>query len=303
MRFSIWPAASRPWDETLDLVRHCEANGWDGVYYADHFMPDGPPNVAPDGPTWECWAVIAGLAAAVPRLRLGSLVTSVTFRHPAVLAKIATAVDQISHGRLILGVGAGWQANEHAAFGLKLGSVKERLDRFEEAVEILTSMLGAPRTTLAGKYFHVQDAPNQPTPFRGRLPLLVGGRGERRTMRIAARYADEWNGWTTPEILAHKVDVLRAHCDDIGRHSAEIGISTQALLFLSTDEIWLAEKRRIEAKWPVLIGTPAEVTEIVGRYRDAGADEFIVPDVTFGTLAQRKDTCDMFMEQVATHMR
>jgi alkanesulfonate monooxygenase SsuD/methylene tetrahydromethanopterin reductase-like flavin-dependent oxidoreductase (luciferase family) len=115
MRFSIWPSPAQPWDDILEIAVHCEQTGWDGVYFADHFMPNGPGPAPLDGDTLECWSVIAGLAALVPRIRLAPLVTSVTYRHPAVLAKIAAAVDQISHGRLTLGVRAGWQENEHLA--------------------------------------------------------------------------------------------------------------------------------------------------------------------------------------------
>src|SRR2546423_3259076 len=131
MRFSIWPSPNRPYEEVLELALHCEQTGWDGVYFADHFMPSGADTTPLDGDTLECWSVIAALAATVPRLRLAPLVTSVTYRHPAVLAKIAAAVDVISDGRLLLGLGAGWQENEHAAYGIQLGTVKERLDRFE----------------------------------------------------------------------------------------------------------------------------------------------------------------------------
>jgi F420-dependent oxidoreductase-like protein len=302
MRFSIWPSPGRPWDEILELTRHCEATGWDGVYFADHFMPNGPGPAALDGDTLECWSVLAALAVAVPRLRLAPLVTSVTYRHPAVLAKIAAAVDQISGGRLTLGVGTGWQENEHTSYGIELGGIKERLDRFEEAIEILASMLRNPRTTFAGDYFHVTDGPNQPPPVQERLPLLIGGGGERRTMRIAARYADEWNSWTTPDELAHKVKVLRAHCEDLGRDPSEIHVSTQALLFLSTDESWLATKRQAPAGPPVIVGTPSEVAEIVARYRDAGADELIVPDFTLGSLSNRKQTYDLFMQEVVAQL-
>jgi F420-dependent oxidoreductase-like protein len=298
MRFSIWPAPTRPWTEILELTQHCEATGWDGVYFADHFMPNGPDATPLDGDTLECWSVMAALAASVPRVRLGTLVSSVTYRHPAVLANIAAAVDQISEGRLLLGVGAGWQENEHAAYGIRLGGVKERLDRFEEACAVLVGLLRETRTTFAGKYFDVTDAPNQPAPAQERLPLLIGGGGEKRTMRIAARYADEWNAWTTPEVLAHKVGVLRSHAEEAGRDPAEIKVSTQALLFLSTDEAWLAERRGNG-----IVGTPAEVTEIVGAYRDAGCDELIIPDFTLGPMERRKDTCDLFLNEVAANFR
>jgi F420-dependent oxidoreductase-like protein len=298
MRFSVWPSPASPWDEILGVAGHCEATGWDGIYFADHFMPDGPGTTPLDGDTLECWSVIAGLAAAVPRIRLAPLVTSVTYRHPAVLAKMASAIDRISGGRLTLGVGAGWQENEHASYGIELGSVKQRLDRFEEAVAILVSMLREPRTTFAGDFFQLTDAPNQPAPVQERLPLLVGGRGERRTMRIAARYADEWNSWTSPDELTHKVKILEAHCDDFGRDPAEVHVSTQALLFLSTDELWLSNKRQRDPKRPVIAGTPGEVAEIVNHYRRAGADELIIPDFTLGPINRRKDTLDLFMEEV-----
>jgi F420-dependent oxidoreductase-like protein len=293
----------RPWNEVLELTRHCEATGWDGVYFADHFMPNGPDATPLDGDTLECWSVLAGLASAVPRLRLGPLVSSVTYRHPAVLAKIAAAVDQISVGRLLLGIGAGWQENEHSSYGIELGSVKERLDRFEEACQVITSLLRQPRTTFDGHYYHLKDAPNQPPPVQERLPLLIGGGGEKRTMRIAARYADEWNSWTSPDELARKVDVLRGHCAEIGRDPGEIRVSTQAMVFLSTDGKWLAGKRDSDVGRVGVIGTPQEVVDIIGQYRKAGADEFIVPDWNFGPMERRKDTCDLFIKEVAAHFR
>src|SRR5215469_5348604 len=175
MRFSIWPTAAQSWHDVIELATHCEQSGWDGVYFADHFMPNSPGIEPLDGDMLECWSVLAALAGLVPRVQLGSLVSSVTYRHPAVLAKIAAAVDQISGGRLTLGVGAGWQLNEHAAYGIELGTIGERLDRFAEAVQILRSLLDDPRTTYAGEYYRLQDAPNQPAPVNGRLPLLIGG--------------------------------------------------------------------------------------------------------------------------------
>src|SRR5581483_4962936 len=206
-------------------------------------------------------------------------------------------------GRLLLGIGAGWQENEHAAYGLELGTVKERLDRFEEATQILRSLLSEKRTTFEGKYFRITDAPNQPPPVQQPLPILIGGGGEKRTMRIAAKYADEWNSWTTPDVLEHKVGVLHKHCSDLGRDPSEIAVSTQALMFLSTDEGWLADKRDSDMGRAAVVGTPAEVTEAIGQFAKAGADEFIIPDFTMGSLPRRKDTCDMFIEQVAPNFR
>jgi alkanesulfonate monooxygenase SsuD/methylene tetrahydromethanopterin reductase-like flavin-dependent oxidoreductase (luciferase family) len=216
---------------------------------------------------------------------------------------MAAAVDQVSKGRLTLGIGAGWQINEHASYGLELGSVRERMDRFEEAVQVLHSLLREPRTTFAGDYFQLKDAPNQPAPVQDRLPLLIGGTGEQRMLPLAARYADEWNAWTTPDLLAHKVSVLRASCERIGRDPEEIHVSTQALLYLSTDKEWLAGKRSSAAAMPSIVGTPSEVVDIVAAYRQAGAAELIVPDFTLGSPAQRKETCDLLMEEVAPAFR
>jgi F420-dependent oxidoreductase-like protein len=307
MRFIIWPSTARPWSEILELAQHCEATGWDGVYLADHFMPHGDftpdvdDTVALDGDKLECWSVLAALAAAVPRLRLGTLVSSVTFRHPAVIANIAAAVDNISGGRLVLGIGAGWQRNEHVAYGIELGTIPERLDRFEEACAVINSLLRERRTTFNGSYYRIADATNQPAPVQARLPLLIGGGGEKRTLRIAARYADVWNSWTSPDVLAAKVRVLRGHCEAIGRDPAAIDISTQALLFLSKDESWLATKRNV-APGRSIVGTPSEVADIVRRYRDAGAGEIVIPD-SMEPLTTWKETCDLFIGEVASQMR
>jgi F420-dependent oxidoreductase-like protein len=303
MRFSIWPSPAQPWDDIREITAHCEQTGWDAVYFADHFMPNGPGPEPLDGGTLECWSVLTALAALVPRLRIVPLVTSVTYRHPAVLANIAAAVDHVSEGRLTLGVGAGWQLNEHVAYGIALGTVRERMDRFEEAVQVLRSLLHQPRTTFTGQYYQLRDAPNQPPPVQDRLPLLIGGAGEKRTLRIAAQYADEWNCWSTPEVLAHKISVLRRHCEQVGRDPAEIRVSTQASLYLSTDQEWLAGKRQAGEGRPVIVGTPAEVTDVIAQYRDAGADEIIVPDATLGPADRKKETCDLFMREVAPAFR
>jgi F420-dependent oxidoreductase-like protein len=305
MRFGIWPASSWSWQETLAVARHCEQTGWDSVYLADHFMPNSPgDDRARDGDSLECWSMLAALAAEVPRVRLAPLVASVTYRHPAVLANMAAAVDHISGGRLTLGVGAGWQANEHAAYGLELGSVKERLDRFEEACEVISSMLSHKRTTFSGRYFSLRDAPNQPPPVQEKLPLLIGGGGERRTMRIAARYADEWNTWTVPDVLARKVSVLERHCEDVDRDPGEIHVSTQALVFLSADAGRLEQIKASDLGRAAAIGTPAEMVDIMGAYADAGADEFIVPGFTIGDDQRaRLEVCDLFIEEVAPAFR
>ncbi len=303
MRFSVWPSPTRPWSEVLDIVRTCDDAGWYAAYFADHFMPNDPGGAAPlDGPMLECFAVLAGLAARTERIRLGSLVAGNLYRHPAVLANQAAAIDHVSDGRMILGVGAGWQVNEHAAYGIDLLDTRTRLDRFEEACDVLASLLREPRTTFTGRHYRVTDAPADPKPVQDRLPLLVGGGGEQRTLRIAARFADVWNTWSTPEVFRHKVTVLERHCADVHRDPMRIERSTQALVFLSTDESWLAKVREQPAGMPRLVGTPAEVVDRLGEYAEAGVEEFIVPDWTMGDAARAKDTLALFQAEVAPQL-
>jgi F420-dependent oxidoreductase-like protein len=301
MRFSVWPNPQQPWQDILDVATHAEATGWDGVYFADHFMPNAPEPVG--GDTIECWSVMAALAASVPRLRLGTLVSGNTYRHPALLANIAAAVDNISGGRLLLGLGAGWQENEHRAYGIDFFTTKERLERLEEACQVVRGLLDEEQTTFAGTYYRLSGAPNEPKPVQDKLPLLIGGGGEKVTMRIAATYADEWNCWGTPEVHDHKRAVLERHCETIGRDPAEIARSAQALLFLSTDEGWLADKRGTDMGRAAIVGTPKEVQEVVAAYADAGVDELIVPDFTLGRGSRRTDTFDLFINEVAPSFR
>jgi F420-dependent oxidoreductase-like protein len=285
MRFSIWPSPARSWDDIHEITTHCEQTGWDGVYFADHFMPNGPGPEPLDGNTLECWSIIAALAASDPRLRLAPLVTSVTYRHPAVLANIAAAVDQVSHGRLTLGIGAGWQENEHAAYGLELGTIRERMDRFEEAVQILNSLLREPRTTFTGQYFDVRDAPNQPAPVQDRLPLLIGGGGEKRTLRLVAQYGDACNIFGDPAGVRYKFDVLERHCADVGRDPAEITKTIiQTVIVRPTTA--QAEKAlegvaghgtaAAGSRQYLIAGDPDTVAERIAAYRDVGVDGMVV---------------------------
>jgi F420-dependent oxidoreductase-like protein len=297
MRFSFWPNAGQDWSEILDVSLYAERTGWDGIWIADHFMPMAGDL---DVPMHECWSVLAALAAAVPRVRLGALVAGITYRNPAVLAKQAVTIDHISGGRVVFGIGAGWQENEHAAYGIELGSIKERLDRFEEACQIITGLLNQDRTTFSGSYFEIADAPLVPKAAAGHLPVLIGGGGEKRTMRLAAQYADEWNVWGDPALLAAKGAVLARHCEDIGRNPDAIMHSANALLFLSEDEAWVAERRSRDVGRPSITGTPSEVVDIVAAYADAGVDELIIPDFNLGRDPNRKrETMDLFMERVA----
>jgi alkanesulfonate monooxygenase SsuD/methylene tetrahydromethanopterin reductase-like flavin-dependent oxidoreductase (luciferase family) len=266
-------------------------------------MPDDPGGAAADGPVLECWSVLSALAAETQRLRLGSLVSGNLYRHPAVLANAAATIDHISGGRFVVGLGAGWQVNEHAAYGIDLLDVGPRLDRFEEACAVINGLLGQARTTFAGTSYRITDAPCDPKPVQAHLPLLIGGSGEKRTMRIAARYADEWNAWGTAEDFRRRTPVLAAHCDAVDRDPAAIARSTQALVYLSTNEEWLAPLRRDPSARARLLGTPAEVVEQVAAYDAVGVDELIIPDWMMGSAARTVDTLDLFWNEVAVHFR
>ncbi len=300
MHFSFWPNTSTPWSELVDLARHGEQAGWDGVWIADHFMPNGPDVSAP---LLEGWTTIAALAASVPRVRIGCLVSGNTYRHPAVVAKSAVTLDHITGGRFVLGLGAGWQVNEHRAYGIDLFDTRTRLDRYEEACEAIRSLVTQDRTTFTGRHYQLTDAPCRPTPPDGRMPILIGAKGERRGLRIAARFADEWNSWATVPQLRQRSEVLARHCVEVDRDPASIRRSTQALVTLVDDPAEAARLRDEPSDRPTLIGTPAEVVDQVGAYAEAGLDELIVPDWMWGDVAGRTEALDRFSAEVASAFR
>ena len=300
MRFSFWTGNGQTWEDPLEGCRHAESTGWDGIWYADHFMPNEE-NI--DQPIHEAWSVLAAIAASVPRVRIGPLVAGNTYRNPALTAKIAATIDHISGGRVVLGLGAGWQENEHEKYGFEFSTVKGRLDRLDEAVEIIVSLLTNGRTNYQGEHYTVVDAPLDPKPIQTKIPLMIGGGGRKRTLRTAALHADEWNYWGMPEDIAELCAVLDAHCDDVERDSTEIQRSACALMFIAESEEKLERFRDQDFGRATIVGTPTEVVDIVGDYAEAGLDELIVPDFTFGPLDRKKESMDLFIEHVAPAFR
>jgi F420-dependent oxidoreductase-like protein len=213
---AVWRAA-----DDIDVFE----SGWN----FDHFYPifDDP-----KGPCLEGWTTLTALAQATTRLRLGTMVTGIHYRHPAVLANMAAALDIISDGRLELGVGAGWNEEESGAYGIELGTVTERFDRFDEACQVLIGLLSQETTDFEGRFYQLRAARNEPKgPQRPHPPICIGGGGEKRTLRTTAKYAQHWNfPGGSPADFARKRDVLAEHCAAVGRDPKEILLSAQLRL-------------------------------------------------------------------------
>ena len=225
---AVWKAA-----DDIDTFE----SGWT----FDHFYPIAGDT---DGPCLEGWLTLTALAQATTRVRLGNLVTGIHYRHPAVLANMASTLDIISGGRLELGVGAGWNEQESGAYGIELGSVRERSDRFEEACEVLVGLLRDETTDFDGKFYRLSGARNEPKgPQRPHPPIVIGGSGEKRTLRTVARFAQHWNfGGGSPEEFTHKRDVLYAHCETVGRNPKEILVSSHVRFGPDGDPQVVAER-------------------------------------------------------------
>jgi F420-dependent oxidoreductase-like protein len=296
------------WEQICDLWRHIEDTGWDAACVTDHFMPNVPDPVAE---TLECWTALSGLARVTSRMRIGTLVTGNTYRHPAVLAKMATTVDIMAGGRLICGLGGAWQRNEHQAYGIPFYTVGERLNRLDEACQVLLNLWSEHKTTFQGKYYQLDDAPLYPKSIQQPHPeLLIGGGGEKKTLRIVAKYADHWNVWGGPDTLRHKGHVLEMHCNDIGRDATQI-IHSANMPMQITDDAEAKEKlvvglmRRFgrsetEARDTVLAGSVAEIQDKIGRLQEAGVDQLFIP--TF-LPSWSQDQLDQFITDVAPAFR
>jgi F420-dependent oxidoreductase-like protein len=231
MRYAIKTAPQHTtWADMLAVFQTADdmevfESGWT----FDHFYPIRTDTT---GPCLEGWVTLTALAQATTRLRLGVLVTGTHYRHPAILANMAATLDIISNGRLELGIGAGWNQEESSAYGIELGSLRERSDRFEEACQVLIGLLSQETTNFAGRYYTLTDARCEPKGVqRPHPPICVGGSGEKRTLRTAAKYAQHWNfvGGTV-EDFARKRDILHQHCADVGRDPAEIMLSSHVRL-------------------------------------------------------------------------
>jgi alkanesulfonate monooxygenase SsuD/methylene tetrahydromethanopterin reductase-like flavin-dependent oxidoreductase (luciferase family) len=298
VRFSVWPGPQQPWPDVVDLAQQADSGFWHCLYFADHFMANAE---RPEDETemLEATGALAALAGITSRVRLASLVLSMTYRHPAVLANWAATVDIVSDGRLTLGLGAGWQINEHEHYGLELGPPRERVDRFAEGLAVIRGLLDQPRTTFEGRYYRLVDAPCDPKPVQSPLPLLIGATGP-RMLRLVARYGDEWNHWSAPGGFKEMAARLDAACEAGGRDPSSIVRSTQALIIVteSADDEAHAAALAEKIPLPVVYGTPDRIADAAAVWRDEGVDELIIPDRAM-PVERRRDTFDALAEAFA----
>jgi F420-dependent oxidoreductase-like protein len=236
MNFGIkTPPQHCSWQDMLDIWRATdEVDVFSSCWNFDHFYPlVGDSN----GPCMESWVTLTALAANTRRVRVGCMVQGTPYRHPAVIANMAATLDIVSDGRLNLGLGAGWHEDECAAYGIDLLPLKQRMDRFEESVQVVRSLLAQENTTFKGDYFELTNARCEPKgPQAGGPPIVIGGGGEKRTLRIAAMYADHWNlSFASPDQFRAKYQILQQHCADVGRDINEIECSVQIALVADED--------------------------------------------------------------------
>ncbi len=256
-----------------------EQSGFDTVLVMDHFY-QLPMLGAPDNEMLECYALLSALAQHTSRVRLGSLVTGNTYRNPALLAKTVTALDVVSHGRAQLGIGAGWFELEHDSLGFEFGTFTDRFERLEEALQIILPMLRSQRPTFEGRWYAVRDAINSPAPV-GRIPVMIGGGGERKTLRMVAQYADESNIICALDEIPRKLAALQEHCDRLGRDRAEITVTYQTSACIApTREQAEREADEAVARIPqlaprrqtMILGAPEQVAAAYRRILDTGVD-------------------------------
>jgi len=273
LRFGICTDQNMGWEKTVERWRLFEEYGFDSIWDCDHWVQPSRPT----GPYFEAWTLLAALAARTERIRVGVLVSSNTFRHPAWLAKQAATVDHISHGRLELGFGAGWYVPEHEMLGIDFPEPRELVDRFEEAVEVIDRLLRQDVTSFEGKHYQLREPAFRPGPVqKPRPPLTLGAHGP-RMLGIVARKADAWNSFGKPEEIRARNAVLDEHCGRIGRDPAEI---------LRSLYYWIA--RADQDPWSSL----EAFRDLVGRYREVGIEEFIVdqPREDQGAVVERVAT-------------
>lgn len=285
-------------DQLFPTVRRqaveADASGFDTVLVMDHFYQLAGLG-RPDQDMIECYTLLSALAQHTSRVRLGALVTGNTYRHPTLLAKTITALDVVSGGRAQLGIGAGWFELEHDSLGYEFGTFTDRFQKLEESLQIVLPMLRGENPSLEGRWYHVHDAMNHPAPL-GRIPVMIGGGGEKKTLRMVAQYADESNLICAVPDIPRKLEALAGHCESLGRDRAEITVSYQTSACIAPTheqavtefEAYLARQPEAEARRATsIVGSPDEVVEAYTRLRETGIDGVTVNSPANGHVEGR----------------
>ncbi|MEZ5245671.1 MAG: LLM class F420-dependent oxidoreductase [Acidimicrobiales bacterium] len=276
-------AANEIFDNLVTQAKTAEASGFDRILLMDHFYQ--LPGIGdPDDYMLECYTTLAALAQHTESVRLSALVTGNTYRNPAVLAKTITALDHVSHGRATLGIGSGWFELEHDAYGIPFNTFSERFEKLEEALNIILPMLRGERPTLVGTHYQVTEAINSPAPV-SKVPVMIGGNGEKKTLRMVAQYADESNLTCGIEEVPRKLEALAEHCERLGRDRSEIKVTKLVMMVIgrTMDEARASVDTFIENHgWPaevaelmaprMTLGGPDEIGEAIQELVDAGID-------------------------------
>ncbi|HYH23746.1 MAG TPA: LLM class F420-dependent oxidoreductase [Blastococcus sp.] len=306
LRIFTEPQMGATYDDLLAVARRTEETGFDAFFRSDHYLTMGGDGLP--GPT-DAWVTLAGLARETSRIRLGTLVTAGTFRLPGPLAISVAQVDQMSGGRVELGIGAGWFEAEHTAYGIPFPSLGERFDRYEEQLAVVNGLWRTPvgeTFDFDGRYYRLSGSPALPKPVQeGGIPLLVGGAGRKRTPRLAARYASEFNApFASAEDNARLFAGVREACDEAGRDPASLVYSSALVLCVGRDEAELARRaaaigREVgELREHGVAGTPAEAVDTIGRYAEAGAERIYLQVLDLSDL----DHLDLVAAEVAPEL-
>jgi F420-dependent oxidoreductase-like protein len=270
--------------ELVAIWKEAEALGFDSAWNFDHFMPIRGDR---DGPCLEAWTLLGALAAQTSRIRIGSLVNGNTYRNPALLAKMATTMDQISNGRFDLGIGAAWFEAEHRAYGFPFYTPKERADRLGEALQVITKLWTEDHPSYQGQYYSLLEAPfSPPNVQQPHPPIVVGGKGKKWIMPLVARYADAWNVpiGVTPKGIEARREIIKAECARVGRTPCDIEVQAFLVLFSITDVPFAGGAVRLGARLiedkrvaqSILVGSAQQITDHIRTYVDAGATHIIM---------------------------
>ncbi len=283
--FQVW-SQQVAWPELMAMGHDIDELGFDELWSNDHFMPQAAGEAVADGSVIEGWSVLFGWAGITRHARMGCLVSGAGYRNPGLLVKMATALDHATDGRAVLGLGAGWFEPEHRAFGFDFPPIGRRLDRLEEAAAISRGLLDGSTVTHEGVWFSAMEARNDPPPVQARLPIAIGGSGEKRTLRIVARYADIWNAdGDDPEAFSRRSAILDQHCHAVSRDPGAIertaglpppsirptrDAAVEALTEVLLQQAMTPDAARRMADRSPFAGTVESVTDALRRYRDAG---------------------------------